>query len=88
MAAVDWLPAGIRLRCAPHRVEAVLAEVRCHLAFARAHGYNHPELCPFALPQVEANPAPDGAGVDLTSQLPATVKILHALDLQTTTREM
>lgn len=80
--AIEKLPQGIRLRCAPEQVDKLVAEMRCHLAFAKARGYDSPLLCPFALPGVAANPDPQRQGVDLTADAPATVRILHALDLQ------
>jgi hypothetical protein len=56
--------------------------MRCHLAFAKARGYDSPYLCPFALQGVTATAAPERQGVDLSADNPATVRILHALDLQ------
>jgi hypothetical protein len=80
--AIEKLPQGIRLRCAPEQVDKLVAEMRCHLAFAKARGYDSPYLCPFALQGVTATAAPERQGVDLSADNPATVRILHALDLQ------
>lgn len=80
--AVERLPNGIRLRCEPEQVAKVLAEMRCHLAFARARGYDSDYLCPFALKFVRADAAAERTGVDLTSDDPPTVKTLHALELR------
>lgn len=80
--AVERLPNGIRLRCEPEQVDKVLAEMRCHLAFARARGFDSDYLCPFALKFVRADAAAERTGVDLTSDDPPTVKTLHALELR------
>jgi hypothetical protein len=78
---VQIIPQGIRLLCGPQRLDTVLAQMRCHLAFARARGYGQPELCPFALPGVQAEPAIDHSGVELRSDDPATVRLLQTLDI-------
>lgn len=80
--AIEKLPQGIRLRCEPEQVDKLVAEMRCHLAFAKARGYDSPYLCPFALQGVTAAAAPERQGVDLIADNPATVRILQALDLQ------
>ncbi len=80
--AVERLPKGIRLRCEPEQVDKILAEMRCHLAFARARGYDSAYLCPFALKGVVASAATDRSGVDLTAEDASTTKILHALELR------
>lgn len=79
--SVQPLATGIRLLCGPKRLDAVLAQMRCHLAFARARGFGQRELCPFALPHVHAEPAVDHSGVDLLSDDPPTVRLLQTLDL-------
>ena len=73
------LPNGIRLRTGAKRLPAVLANMRCTLAFAHARGYGEESLCPLAMKGVVANAAPDGTGVDLTATDHAAVEALHAL---------
>ncbi len=75
------LPNGIRLQVGQKRVVAVLAYMRCHLAFARVHGYGEESLCAFAVKGVTANASEDRTAVELTSSDPQAVTTLHGLVL-------
>lgn len=70
---------GVRMHTGPKRLNAVLANIQCHLAFAKANGYNNPDLCPFAIKGVTARRTDDGAGIELISEDPAAVKTLHEM---------
>ncbi len=48
-------------------VEATVAHMRCHLAFARARGWQDAGDCPLYVRGVEIAASPDGRGVDITS---------------------
>ena len=73
------LPNGVRLYTGSKRLPEVLASIRCQLAFARAHGYTDPSLCPFAQKDVVAKPSADGSGIDLTTPDAEAVRALHSL---------
>ncbi|MBI5607310.1 MAG: hypothetical protein HY902_00350 [Deltaproteobacteria bacterium] len=77
--SIDLLPNGIRIRCRPDQIIPGVHEMRCHLAYAKARGFDAPDLCPYALPGVRADPSPRGEGIDLTADDPASVRILQAL---------
>ena len=79
---ITSLPNGIRLQVGPKRRANVLAYMRCHLAFARVHGYGEPSLCAFAMADVSVQASADDSGVELTSRKPKAVKALHALVLE------
>lgn len=49
-------------------VEATVAHMRCHLAFARARGFRDAADCPLYMKGVEIAAAADGRGVDVTSR--------------------
>lgn len=76
---LETLPAGVRLHTGTKRLGSVLQEIRCHLAFAKAHGYDRVDLCPFALPGVHAEVANDRAGVDLQADNETSIQALHSL---------
>ena len=78
---VTPLANGICIHVGQKRAAGVLAYLRCHLAFARAHGYGGASLCAFAIPDVTAQATADYKGVELTSQNPQAVKILQSLVL-------
>ena len=73
------LPNGVHLYTGSTKLAPVLAAIRCHLAFARAHGYGEESLCPFAIKGVVANASEDRTGVDLTSTDAEAIKALHSL---------
>jgi hypothetical protein len=73
------LPNGVRLYTGSTRLPEVLASIRCQLAFARAHGYTDPSLCPFAQKGVVATPSEDRSGIDLTTPDADAVRALHSL---------
>lgn len=77
--SIDLLPNGIRIRCRPNQILPGVHEMRCHLAYAKARGFDAPDLCPYALPGVRVDPSPRGEGIDLISDDPATVRILQGL---------
>jgi hypothetical protein len=73
VASVEDLPNGVRLRLgAPDTRSDVLAEMRCHLAFAHAHGKLRAPDCPLYIGGVDIVGAPNDAGaIDLVASSPA-----------------
>lgn len=49
-------------------VEATVAHMRCHLAFARARGWQDAGDCPLYMRGVEIAQSPDNKGIDVTSR--------------------
>jgi len=63
---------GVRLHFAEGvNVEAALAHVRCHLAFAAEQGYKGMDSCPLYLKDVTSKPGADGHSVELLESDPA-----------------
>ena len=79
--AVSPLENGICIHVGPRRAAGVLAYLRCHLAFARVHGYGEATLCAFAVADVTAQATADFKGVELTSANPQSVRTLQSLVL-------
>lgn len=77
--SLSTLKNGVRMHTGPKRLSAVLANIQCHLAFAKVNGYNNAYLCPFAIKGVSARPTADGTGIELISEDPTAVKTLHDL---------
>jgi hypothetical protein len=69
IAAVEDIRGGVRLRLAPNMpIEAVLAHMRCHLAFAREHGWQPAPDCPLYLKGVDIRRSADGAAIELIAR--------------------
>jgi hypothetical protein len=59
---------GARVRFTPETpVPLVERRMRCHLAYARAHGWDEAADCPLYVRGVHVERTPDGAGIDLVS---------------------
>lgn len=68
VAAIDDLPDGVRIRYADATpVAPVLAQMRCHLAFARARAFADVGDCPLYMKGVIIAAAPDGRAIDVRS---------------------
>jgi len=75
-SGVEVIDGGVRIVFAPGVPTAgVVAQMRCHLAFARARGYR--DDCPLYMPGVHIDASPDGAGVLITTVDPAGVADLR-----------
>jgi len=78
LVSVQEIVGGVRLTFEPGApVAAVLAHIRCHLAYGRAHGYEDMGECPVYLPGLRAGLSPDGAGLDVTGEDMAIVAELR-----------
>jgi hypothetical protein len=54
VAKIDDVDRGVRVTFAPGtRVDAVAAHMRCHYAYARAHGFDARVSCPLYMPGIE-----------------------------------
>jgi hypothetical protein len=71
--SVQNLPTGVRITFAPAaRIDAIVAHMQCHLAYARAAGYPQPSACPLYLRGVVIARVGSTPSVDITSTDPAT----------------
>jgi hypothetical protein len=70
-SAIKVLPSGIRVHVAdPDQIDATVRLMRCHLAYARARGFERVAECPLYLRGVEIELSADGDAVELTSSDP------------------
>jgi hypothetical protein len=77
---VEDLPDGVRLHLpATMPVDATLAHMRCHLAYARTRGFAPTATCPLYLRGTQIRRAPEGDAVDLVSDEPRTARLLQRL---------
>jgi hypothetical protein len=69
IAFVENIRGGVRMHLQRDMpLDAVIAHMRCHLAYAREHGYLQVPDCPLYLRGVEIRPAADGSGVELIAR--------------------
>ena len=65
--AMREIDGGVSIRMAPSvRVDAVVAHMMCHLAYARAHGYQEETNCPLYMPGLSVKRGSDPATIDIT----------------------
>jgi hypothetical protein len=65
---VDDVPGGVRLTFGdPSRLDAVLAHMRCHLAYARVIGFTQPALCPLYVKGIDIRRAPTGDAIEIVA---------------------
>ena len=73
---LEVVDGGVRVVFAPGVPAAdVVAQMRCHLAFARVRGYR--DECPLYMRGVHIDASPDGTGVLITTDDPAGVADLR-----------
>ena len=72
LANLQDIPGGVRVTFAdPTRVDAVVADMRCHFAYEQTRGFDAATSCPMYMPGVDIRQAPDdSASVDITSSDP------------------
>lgn len=64
---IHEIEGGVSIRMAPGvRVDAVVAHMKCHLAYARAHGYQEATSCPLYLPGLAVKRGADPTTVEIT----------------------
>jgi len=72
---IEELADGVRIRMAEGApVDAVLAHMRCHLAFARARGFADAGDCPLYMHGVDITASDDGRAIDVRSGDPTVVR--------------
>jgi len=73
-ARIEDLAHGVRIHFAPGAdLRAIVAHMRCHLAFARTRGFTTVAGCPLYMKGVAIDEAPDGLAVDVTGEAPVLV---------------
>jgi hypothetical protein len=64
---VEDIDGGVRIHMLPTvRVDAVVAHMKCHFAYARSHGFDDATNCPLYLPNLDIRRGADPATVDIT----------------------
>jgi hypothetical protein len=70
--AIDDVPGGVRVTFTPTvHVEAALAAMRCHLAYASAHGWGANAGCPLYVPGIEVRAGGDPRTIEIVSANPS-----------------
>ncbi|MBS2028503.1 MAG: hypothetical protein JST54_11405 [Deltaproteobacteria bacterium] len=73
VARVETIPVGVRITLAhPELREAVIARMRCHLAFARARAFDVPS-CPLYVRGLDIQPGQTPGAIELRGATPAAV---------------
>ena len=66
---IDDIEGGVRVTFKPGtRVDAIVAQMRCHYAFARARAFAQTATCPLYLRGIEIRRAADPSAVDIVSR--------------------
>jgi hypothetical protein len=69
VAEISDIHGGVRVRfAAGTKVDEVAARMRCHLAYARAYGFDTLVSCPLYVRGLEIRTTADGQSIDLTSR--------------------
>jgi hypothetical protein len=77
------IPAGVRVEFARGaRVDAALAHMRCHLAFAQARGFQTASSCPLYMKGIEIRPGAEPRTIEIVS---TDAKVAH--EIQRRSRE-
>jgi hypothetical protein len=83
VAHVDDVAGGVRVKFMPGtRVDAVLAHMRCHYAYARARGFEEATSCPLYMRGIDIKQAKDPLAIEITTATPDQVA-----ELRTRSRE-
>jgi hypothetical protein len=79
VTTIDDIPGGVRATFAPGtRVDAVVAHMRCHYAYARARAFEERVTCPLYMLGIEIRRARDPMAVEITSGTRTGVEELRA----------
>jgi hypothetical protein len=77
--SIEDLADGVRLRFRDgEAVDALLAQMRCHLAFARTRAFVDVEPCPLYVRGVRMELAADGRGIEVKGDTAAAVRAIRA----------
>lgn len=76
---IEDIPTGVRVRMAPRvRVDAVVAHMRCHYAYASAHAFADAVSCPLYIRDIEIKASDDKAGIEITAHSEAGARQVRA----------
>jgi hypothetical protein len=79
VTTLEDIPGGVRAHLTPGtRVDAVVAHMRCHFAYARARAFPEALSCPLYMRGISIKQAPDPMAVDITVADPRQVTELRA----------
>ena len=69
IARVEDIDGGVRFVLAGDsaKVDSVIAQMRCHFAWARARGFTELPDCPIYIKGIDINRSVDGHGIDITA---------------------
>ena len=69
---------GVKVTFTPHtRVDAVATHMRCHFAYAQAHGFDTLIDCPLYVRGLQIRVTDDGQAIELTSSDAATANAIR-----------
>ncbi len=78
IAGIVDIDGGVRFVLSDHtQVGAVIAQMRCHFAWARARGFTRVGDCPIYLKGIDINRSADGLGIDITGHERGVVTALR-----------
>lgn len=79
VVGIDDIPRGVRVRMARGvRVDAVVAHMRCHQAYASARAFADAMSCPLYVRDIEIRASDDKAAVEITAQSEAGAREVRA----------
>jgi hypothetical protein len=80
VVSITDIPRGVTVRFADGtRADAVLAHMRCHLAFAQAHGFGPAASCPLYMKGIDIRAGSDPRTIDIVSANAKTARKVQAL---------
>ena len=69
VAKIDDIPGGIRATFAPGtRIDAIVAHMRCHYAYAQARGFAEVASCPLYIRGIEIRQGPDPLAIEIVAK--------------------
>ena len=79
MSSIEDIPNGVRVRLVSGtQVEAVVAHMRCHYAFARARAFAENATCPLYVRGIEISPGREPGTVEIVSRDGSAVSEVRA----------
>ena len=79
VVGIEDISGGVRVRMARGvRVDAVVAHMRCHYAYASAHGFADAMSCPLYIRDIDIRASDDKAAVEITGQSEAGAREVRA----------
>jgi hypothetical protein len=78
MASTESIPGGMRIQLDERTdMNAAMAHMRCHVAFAQARDHAGVESCPLYVPEIRVERVGSTQAVDLTTSRPGAVEDLR-----------